>query len=258
MKPMASDMIVTAHRGASGSAPENTIAALKKAIEEKADFAEIDVQATKDGKIILFHDDNLERTTNRTGLVATQNWDDLKDLDAGTWFDPKFADQKIPLLSDAIDAVQGKLRLNIEIKTSSHYRSLVRNVVDIIQKKLFIKECIITSFHHPTIEYVQRLDPEVKTGFIFFHLPESKNDQFTGKNEIISCYWETIDQTWVQQAHLHQKQVHVWTVNEESEMRRMITCGVDSIITNYPQRLRQLLEKERHLRGNISLTDSVS
>lgn len=234
-------MIITAHRGASGVAPENTIAALNQAIKDGADFAEIDIQTTKDGKIILLHDDTLDRTTNGTGPVGRYNWGYLKKLDAGVWFDNKFSGEKIPLLNEVIDVVKGKMQLNIEVKTDSFSFNKVQDLIDTIYKKDFIDQCIITSFQRPLIDYISQIDAQIQTGIIFSSLPDSLEEIYNSSYDILSCHFTLINKKLVQQTHSYSKQVHVWTVNEENEMLKMIEYGVDSIITNYPGLLKNLL-----------------
>lgn len=232
-------LIVTAHRGASELAPENTIAAMLQAIEFKSDFAELDVQETKDGEIILLHDDDLERTTNDSGVIWEKNFSDLDGVDAGGWKDAKYANEPIPKLSAVIDSVNGKIKLNIEIKINGHQEDIARRVVDIIEKKNFIDQCLVTSFHRPTVEEVKRLNPQIKVGLIFGEMP--KEDIFSTDWGLFSVYHKLIDQAFVEKAHRANKEVHVWTVNEPELMRKFIGYGVDSIITNRPDVLQEVL-----------------
>src|SRR5690625_6609337 len=118
MKPL-----IIAHRGASGNAPENTLAAFQLAVEEGADGIELDVHLSKDGELVVIHDDTLDRTTNGTGRVQDKDLDELKTYDAGSWFDSKFASERIPLLQEVIDILPDDVFLNVEIKNSPTVRS---------------------------------------------------------------------------------------------------------------------------------------
>lgn len=119
---------ITAHRGASGSAPENTLIALQKAIEAGADYAEIDVQETSDGRLVLLHDPDLKRTTGLKKNIWQTTYNELKHLDAGSWFSDEFSAERIPLLEDAIELVRGKMLLNIELKPMVTSSSLLNGL----------------------------------------------------------------------------------------------------------------------------------
>lgn len=233
-------IIVTAHRGASGLAPENTLAAFQKAIEFGADYSELDVTMTKDGEIILLHDDTLERTTNDSGNVWDHTFEELRQLDAGSWFGPEFAREKLPTLDEVIDLVDGKMKLNIEIKVSGHEPGIAEKVVETVRDKGFTKQCIITSFDRATVERVMEIAPEITVGFIFSE--EQSFDVFKAKWPILSVKHKLVDEDFMEKAKASGRQVHVWTVNEEKDMRRFVALGVDGIITNFPNRLVQVLQ----------------
>ena len=233
-------VIITAHRGASGLAPENTLAAFRKAMELGADFSELDVTMTKDGKLILLHDDTLERTTNDSGNVWDYTLEELKQLDAGLWFGGKFEGERLPTLAEVIELVKGKMKLNIEIKVNGHEPGIVEKVVETVRNKGFTKQCIITSFDSATVERVMEIAPEIPAGFIFNE--DYPEDVFDGKWPILSVKYKIVDAAFLEKARASGKEVHVWTVNKEDEMRRLIDLGVDGIITNFPNRLIEVLE----------------
>lgn len=232
---------VTAHRGASGLAPENTMASILLALKLGADFSEIDVQETADGSIIMLHDAKLSRTTNRKGKIWKLNLIDLKNADAGSWFSPDFAGEKIPTLESVINFVNKKMKLNIELKTNGHQNKLAERVVSIIEKKNFVDQCIITSFDLNELRKVKLINPKIKTGLIFSKIPEM--DIWSSEFESFSVNKKLATPEFIQKAHEVGKEVHVWTVNKERKMREMIEKGVDNIITNFPNVLMKILKR---------------
>jgi glycerophosphoryl diester phosphodiesterase len=236
-------LLVSGHRGASEIAPENTLAAILKCVEFGADFSELDVQETKDGEVVLLHDDDLKRTTTDSGFIWDKNWADLQKVDAGSWKSPEYQSEPIPLLETVIDSVRGKLKLNIELKINGHQEKLEERVVKIIEKNDFIKDCIITSFHREAIEKVKNLNPKIKVGLIFDKMPEY--DVFLTDWDLVSVNHKLITKEFVQQAHQAGKAVHVWTVNEPELIKKMIECEVDCIITNSPEILLKVIRSNQ-------------
>ena len=237
-----SKVLVTAHRGASGYAPENTIASMKTAINMKADYAELDVQETSDGEIILLHDDDLSRTAGCKKNIWETTYDELNMLDAGKWFDEKYKHEPVPKLLDVIDLVRGRMKLNIELKTNGHEKQLAERTVKIVKDADFCDDCCFTSFDYNQIKRVKEIDSSLKCGLIFNVLPTDK-DVFKSDFEILSVHYSLVDADFVAKAKTNNKEVHVWTVNDEKEMKRLTQLGVTSIITNYPDKLRLILDK---------------
>ncbi len=231
--------VIIAHRGASHAAPENTLAAFKKAIEFGSDYAELDVCQTKDGEIVLMHDDTLKRTTNGTGKIWTFTLKELKQLDAGSWFGEEFKGEPIPTLLEVIQCVKGKMKLNIEVKVSRDEPEIARKIVDIIRAEAFEKECIVTSFDRKIVEKVKKIAPDIKTGFIFNR--EYPPDVFEGNWEALCCNYRIVNKEFVLKAKNSHKIIYVWTVNRKEEMRRLIDLKVDGIITNVPDLLKEVV-----------------
>lgn len=240
-KNRSDHLVVTAHRGASGLAPENTLAAMLKAMQLGADYAELDVQEIADGSLVIFHDDTLQRTTNLNGHIWKMTQDEIKKADAGSWFHTEFAGEPIPTLQTVIDAVRSKMKLNIELKLHGHEKRLVEQVVELVQENDFVSQCMLTSFDRESVRKVKQLNPAITTGFIFSEMPEE--DIFNAEFEIFSVHKRVVTAEFVTKAHEHQKKVHVWTVNEPEEMQKLIGMQVDGIITNYPHVLTELLKK---------------
>ena len=232
--------IVTAHRGGAGIAPENTMVAMKKAIELGAGFSELDVQETSDGVLILLHDKTLERTAGVDLNIWEMPYDSLTSYEVGSWFAPEFAGEPISKLADVMGAVKGKMKLNIELKMSGHEKFLIEKVIDLINEKDFRSECIITSFDLAAIKKVRQLDKDLKVGYIFSKYPEDE-DVFTADVDLLSVKYKLVDEEFIRKAHANNKEVHVWTVNDPEMMKKLIGWGVNSIITDYPDKLLDLL-----------------
>ena len=230
---------VTAHRGASAAAPENTIAAIERAIGFGAHFAEVDVHMSRDGRVVLMHDESVNRTTDGQGNVWDLTLEELKGLDAGSWFAEEFRGEPVPTLREAIDLARGKIKLNIEIKVSRDEPDIAEKVVGIIREEAFEDDCMVTSFDRETVEEVKRLAPDITTGHIFGKGYEET--VFGGGWEVLSCSKDIVDEDFVARAGDAGKSVHVWTVNDEPTMIRLIGIGVDGIITNKPDLLFQVL-----------------
>lgn len=230
---------ITSHRGNSIKAPENTLAALSYAMDDYSDYAEIDVQETKDGSIILFHDSNLKRITGINKSVWKVNYDDIKEIDIGTWFSKKFSDQRIPTLDQALKLCKGKIRLNIELKPSGHEKHLEESVVRILEENDFIDECVITSFNYNTIKKVKQLNRNIKTGYILSAVYGKFYDLKYA--DFFSIEKSFVTEDVVREAHNRGKEVFAWTINSASYMRKMAKLGVDNIITDNPVKARKII-----------------
>lgn len=224
--------LITAHRGNSDKAPENTISALNLAILAGANYAEVDVQQLQDGSLILCHDPNLQRLAGINKNIWEFNYQQLQQFCVGSWFSSNFAGEKIPLLTTAIDTVKGKLKLNLELKLNGHEVNLPHKVVETIREKNFEKDCVITSFDYPTLLIVRQLAPEIKIGKIIAR-PEENISELDVDFYSVSAQVATID--FINFAHTNNKEVHVWTINELEQIKHFISLGVDNIITDKPE-----------------------
>ncbi|MBN2411259.1 glycerophosphodiester phosphodiesterase [candidate division KSB1 bacterium] len=231
---------VIAHRGASGYAPENTLAAFNKAVNMGADAVELDVQLTLDEQVVVIHDPTLDRTTDFTGNVCDFYLKDLQKADAGFWFSGEFRNEKIPTLQEVLDAVRGRLQLNIEIKDTEEHLTIVENVIRILKDNEF-DHVFISSFSKEIIELVKEKNASLKTGYLFeFKLLKHV---FEGDWEYLCASHTLVNEEFVRKARDAGKEVFAWTVNKPHEMDRMIGLGVDGIITNYPDILKKMLRQ---------------
>ena len=184
-------VLIAAHRGDSSSAPENTLAAFEKAIEMGADFIELDVAETKDGVLVILHDNSLERTAQLTANIWDVTYEETQELDAGSWFNESYSGEKIPTLQEAIDVCKGKIKMNIEIKSTRHEsENFVKQIVKTIQENQLQGDCIVTSFDYQMVQEVKELDPSIQTGVVL-----SKDEQKLSDFEdmdLFSIYWKIL------------------------------------------------------------------
>lgn len=244
-------MRVIAHRGFSGAAPENTLVALRMAMDLKADMAEIDVGLTKDGHVVLLHDETLDRTTDGSGLLSDVTLDEVRQLDAGSWFGSNYTEEPVPTLAEALDLVRGKMLLNVEIKTEAvtdtAESGIVDKVLQLVQERNMLDEVVISSFDPRALAHAKHLDAEVRTASLYnreLHEGQGPLEVMAavGSNGFNTSH-RRITQQMVDACHRHQRPVAIYTVNNEKKMRQMIEMGVDALFTDYPDRLQKVLEE---------------
>ena len=233
---------ITAHRGSSKSAPENTMASVQAAVEELADCVELDVQLTMDNVIVLAHDTTLKRVAGVNRAISSYTWEELSELEVGSWFSPEFAGERIPKLEDVLDLCRGRMSLNIEIKNLGMDSPLPEMVIELIKEQGMEEQCVVTSTSLGYLERVKQLAPEIRTGYI---LSAAYGDfYFSDKVDFISIRASFVNSRVVEQAHERGMGVHVWTVNGKSEMERLRLLGVDGLITDYPVLAREIIYRE--------------
>ncbi len=243
--------IITSHRGYSSAAPENTLPAFQLAIDHGSDRAELDVQMTKDGVVMVTHDTSLRRCTGRNANIYDLTYDEVRKLDAGRWFGAKYAGTKIPTLEEVLDLCKGKIQLNIEIKPNAATPELEAETVRIIHEKGFESDCVITSQSYETLCKVKELDPAIETGYIlalgvgsYYDLPAA---------DFFSVEATFITSGMVQQIHKRDKTISAWTVNREEDASNMLSLGVDDVITDKPEMVQGLISEDADLDDNLIL-----
>ncbi len=233
---------ITAHRGSSKTAPENTLAALEAAVEEMADWAEIDVQETLDGVVVVCHDWDLKRVCGVDRRVSQLTWEELKNLDAGTWFSVEYAGEGIPCLRDAMEYAKGKIKLNIEMKYSGADSELPEKVQRLVEEYEMEEQCILTSTSLDYLKRVKEKNPQIRTGHI---VPAAYgNYDMDEWVDVISIRSGFVSESFIRRAHENGKTVHSWTVNDKKELERMRVLGVDNVITDVPLLAREILYRE--------------
>jgi len=233
---------ITAHRGSSKDAPENTLSAIDAAIKNGATFAEIDVQQTKDGKLVILHDKSFMRTTGVERNVWELTLEEIRQLDTGILFDEKFTGEKIPTLEEVIKYSKGRIKLNIEIKTNGHETNLVSEVVRVIKDMDLMSSCVVSSLDYPVLEEVERLEPRIKTGYILF---VALGDLEKLTVDFYSVEETNVTEKFIEKAHAINREVHVWTINTEESMVNVLELGVDNIITDNVKMLSELIKGKR-------------
>lgn len=238
--------IVFAHRGASGYCPENTMAAFNKALELGATGIETDVQRTKDGRLVLIHDESLKRTTGVNQLVKDVTYEDLAILDAGTWFHSDFSEEHIPSLEQLLHLTKERNTiLNLELKNGLvPYTGMEEEVIQAVRKFDMSHCVIISSFNHYSLVLSKKLAPEIKTGILYMEgLYRPWDYAASIQADALHAYKYAVLPDWVKEAYEHGISYHPFTVNEEGEMERMLQYGVSGIITDYPDKLLAVLER---------------
>ena len=255
---------VIAHRGASGYAPENTIAAVKKALDFGVDMIDIDVRMTKDKEIVLMHDATVDRTTNGSGRVKDMTFDEIRALDAGSKFDSKFSGEKVPTLREVLDLVDGRAVVLIEIKhEQEHHEGIAKKLVEIIQKERNGYDwCILQSYESDYLEIIHEEDPQIPTKKLlvgedsapliaFYMETKVQLGRATKRDEeeldALNPPFETLSAKRIFRMHARGFKVYTYLVNEEEDMIKMLNAGVDGIITDFPDRLIKIRKKIENL-----------
>jgi glycerophosphoryl diester phosphodiesterase len=238
---------ITGHRGSKVRAPENTLSALRQAIAEGADYAEIDVQTTADGVVVLLHDADLRRVASVDRRLRDMNHHELKDIDVGSWFAPEFSSERIPTLQEAIDLARGRIKLNIELKYTWPDPALTQKVANIIRQNGFSSDCVVSSLNFQAVTKMKKTFPELVTGFIVFTAAGNLSRM---KADFLSINAARAAPGLVRRLHRNSRAVHVWTVNDFNNVISMIEVGVDNIITDYPREVRRYLETWNALSGS--------
>ncbi len=233
---------VTAHRGCSKEAPENTLYAFEKALESNTDYIELDVQLTKDEQLVVFHDEKLERATGAKGKLSDYTYDELQSLTVKSKYvsEEDFPDARIPLLTDVFELVGEEKLYNIEIKDHGNTNLTVEKTVEAIKEHDLESSCYVTSFSYSAVKKVKQLDPNIKTGLIAnvattTAFMQMKNIDALSMNHLL------VNATVVNNAHQNGKRIFVWTVDNKGEMEKMMALGVDNIITNCPDRASEVV-----------------
>lgn len=233
---------ITAHRGSSGSAPENTMASLYAAVEEMADWAEIDVQETKDGVAVVCHDENLRRVAGVNRNLSDMTFAEVQALDAGSWFSDEYKGEPIPSLEEVMEYAKGRLKLNIEIKYLGVDSSLPGKVGRLVTAWEMEEQCIITCTNMGYLRQIKEENPGIRTGYI---IPAAYGAYYRNDDvDVISIRSGFVTPKLVTLAHEEGKSIHAWTVNDKAELERMRILAVDNVITDVPALAREVLYRE--------------
>ncbi|MBL4954641.1 glycerophosphodiester phosphodiesterase [Neobacillus sp. YIM B02564] len=253
-------MTIIAHRGASGDAPEHTIAAYQLAVEQGADYIELDLHMTKDRQLIAIHDDTLDRTTNGSGKVHAFTLAEIKQLDAGSWFNhkypgkaqPYYHGQTIPTLAEVINHYGKSINYYIEIKKPQQTPKMADELLRVLRQQQLIGKrtgpadrgkIIIESFHPDSLKYLRHKAPELLLIQLGEDAAEMKLAEIAQYADGVGPNFSTLNEEFVKLAHRHGLLVHCWTVNSETAMIKLNSWNVDGIFTNYVKIARKHVGK---------------
>lgn len=241
---LEADVAITAHRGASIAAPENTMAAFRAAMDAGATYTELDVQRTRDAEIVVVHDGDFMRIGDDPRKVGELLAAEVATIDIGRKYDVAFAGEHAPRLKDVIDLVRGRMRINIELKYNVPDPGLAPAVVDLLHRESFLDEVVITSLDYGALRQVESIEPGLATGHI---VTAAVGNVVRTEADFLSLSSARATTSLIRRAHAAGKDVHVWTVNTPDVMVRMIERGVDNIITDDPALLARVITERRAL-----------
>lgn len=244
------DFIIIAHRGASAYYPENTMIAFEKAVEMGAEMIEMDVMLSKDGIPIVFHDAKLNQHTNGNSYVKYYTLKELKELDAGSWFNPKFSNQKIPTLEEVLHFASGKIALNIEIKTeavSDQIKNGVEEkVLQLVKEHGMQKHVLFSSFDYRAVRHFKRLDANIPVALLYEKNQSNRllPHQLVKKYNVdaFNCSYRQLKKKWIADINKYNIPAFIYTVDSKRRMQKLIAGGVTGIFTNKPDLLKSVVQ----------------
>jgi len=244
------DAMVIAHRGASMTAPENTLAAIQKAVDEGADWVEIDVQETADGKVVVFHDSDFKRLGGKSLSLWDATSQQLPDIDIGSWFDPKFSKETTPSLVEVLDVCRGKSGVLIELKYYGHDQQLEQRVIDIVEKAKMENQIMVMSLSYAGIQKVRKLRPHWRVGLLS---TVALGDITQLDVDFLGLNSRAATKRLIERAHQNDIDIYVWTVNDPIDISTMTSRGVDGLITDAPDVARNILHQRKELKPSERL-----
>lgn len=230
-------MVSVAHRGASGYAPENTHAAFRKGLELGADFLEFDLHLSKDGELVIIHDDKVNRTTNGDGFVSDYTLAELKKLDAGSKFHKDFKEERISTLDELFSDFYGQIGLLIEIKKPSKYPGIEEKVAAVLEKYNDLSSVIVQSFDIESMRKMHELLPQLQVALLMKksgnQLSSSKIEDLTSFATFINFNISYVNKNIIDQIHSYGGKVLVWSAKDVRSVNKAYQYGVDGIITDF-------------------------
>jgi glycerophosphoryl diester phosphodiesterase len=235
---------VIGHRGAAALAPENTLAAVERAIEDGADWVEIDVQETADGEVVLLHDSDFMKLAGSPLKIWNGSFAEVRELDVGSWFGPDFQGEGIATLEEVLLRARGRAKIVIELKYYGHDQRLEERVAAIVDRTGMEDDIAVMSLNLRGVERMSALRPDFRTGL----LAATAVGRLTQVDvDFLAVSLPLATTRLLRQAHAGGKEVYVWTVNDEVTMAHQLLQGVDGLITDHPARARAVIEIERGL-----------
>lgn len=231
-------MHIFAHRGNSSVYPENTMISFRSAVELGADGIETDIHLTKDGILVITHDEEISRVSDGTGMVKDMTYEELQKFDFGLWKDEKFKGEKIPTLNNLLDLLEGtEMVLNIEIKMGFVlYPGIEEKLLDTIKSRGFMDRVIFSSFNHYSLARLKGLDMSAKVAPLYEEgIFEPYHYARTFGADYIHPYYKSVEQSIIEECHRQGIGVNLWTVNDKETAEYLKSIGADAVITDYPE-----------------------
>jgi glycerophosphoryl diester phosphodiesterase len=248
--------LVIAHRGAAGAAPENTLAAVRRAIEDRTDWVEIDVQESCDGQVVVVHDSDFMKLAHNPLKVWDGDLATIQGIDIGTWFAPEFAGQRVPTLAQVLAEIKGVSKLVIELKYYGHDQQLEQRVVDIVEAAGMADDIVIMSLKLPGVEKIRALRPDWTVGLL---AAAAVGDLTRLDVDFLAVNAKLANAGFIKRAHKAGKQVFVWTINDALSLSEWMSRGVDGVITDEPALARDVLAQRAEMSsGERLLLSAVS
>lgn len=230
------------HRGAKGLAPENTLASFKAGLEH-TDCFELDTFLCGSGELIVLHDETLDRTTNGKGFASKQTWDQIKNLDAGSHFNTRYSNERIPLLRELLTQFSSQVLWDIELKSSESEKeriNLTQSVVSLISDLKMENQVFLSSFDEQALYQIKLQNPNLIRGLLLEKGIRNFSNSLT-EPDILLPHFSACDSEFMKKAN--NLPVIPYTVNEESDWKKLMDLGVKGIITDYPDKLKKYLDK---------------
>lgn len=223
-----------AHRGASRYAPENTLAAFRRALEDGAPAVECDVRRTGDGHLVVIHDPTVDRTTDGRGAVGSLPLEALRRLDAGRWFGPEWAGERVPLFDEVLELGRGRALIKVEIKNDPiPVEGIGHQVVDAVRLHRMEEEAFIMSFDHQVTRAVRSAAPRIASGILYAaRLVDPVSAARAADADGLCIHWGYLDREVVARARGAGLGIFVWTVDDAEVVRRCLDLGVDGVTSN--------------------------
>lgn len=244
------DTLVIAHRGSSKAAPENTMAAIQKAVDDGADWVEIDVQETADGKVVVFHDSDFKRVGGKSLAIWDARSEQLPSIDIGSWLDPKFSKETTPSLLDVLEVCRDKSGVLIELKYYGHDQKLEQRVIDIVEQAKMQDQVMVMSLSYPGVQKVRKLRPDWKIGLLS---TVAVGDITKLDVDFLGLNSRAATKRLINRAHKNNIEIFVWTVNDPIDISTMTSRGVDGLITDVPDVALRTLDQRKDLKPSERL-----
>jgi glycerophosphoryl diester phosphodiesterase len=237
-------VVIVAHRGAAGRAPENTTASVQAALDDRADWVEVDVQETVDGEVVVVHDSDFMKLAGDATKVWEATLEQLADIDIGSWFGPEFAAERVPTLRDVLQLAEGRAGVVIELKYYGHDEKLEQRVADIVEQTGMTDSVAIMSLKYGAVQKMKAIRPDWTVGLLS---ATAIGDLSRMDADFLAVSTNMVSAGFVRRARKAGKKVFAWTVNDPVTMSQVISKGVDGVITDEPAMARRVLAERAEM-----------